>query len=304
LLIPFIFSLFSRKKDMQIGVVFPQTEFGSDPAALRDFTQAVEGMGYTHILAYDHVLGANPDRPGGWDGPYTFRDPFHEVFVLFSFMAAITTRLGFITGILILPQRETALVAKQAATLDVLSGGRFRLGIGVGWNPVEYTAMGQDFHRRGKRVEEQIEVLRRLWAEPLITYKGECHEIIDAGLKPLPLRRDIPIWFGGHADVVLRRAARLGDGWLPGYRTAQEAAPALEKLARFREEAGRPPEGLGLEPRVHWRYGGIDLLLERSEGWRQAGATHLAVNTMGCGFSTPDEHLAVLQEFAREAGLR
>ncbi|MBX7251491.1 MAG: LLM class F420-dependent oxidoreductase, partial [Candidatus Promineofilum sp.] len=201
---------------MHIGLVYPQTEYPADPAAVRDYAQTAEALGFSHILAYDHVLGANPDRPGGWTGPYTYQTPFMEPFVLFSHMAAVTTHLGFATGILILPQRETALVAKQAATLDVLCGGRLRLGIGTGWNEVEYVALGQDFHTRGRRQEEQIEVLRALWTQELVTFKGRWHDIPDAGLNPLPVQRPIPLWFGGHADVVLRRLARLGDGWMPG----------------------------------------------------------------------------------------
>jgi alkanesulfonate monooxygenase SsuD/methylene tetrahydromethanopterin reductase-like flavin-dependent oxidoreductase (luciferase family) len=126
---------------MNIGVVFPQTEIGNDPVAIRDYAQTVEGLGYTHVIAYDHVVGANPNRPGGWLGPYTFETPFHEPFVLFAFMASVTHKLGFAPGIIILPQRQTVLVAKQAATLDVLSGGRLRLGVGIGWNQVEYIAL-------------------------------------------------------------------------------------------------------------------------------------------------------------------
>ena len=169
---------------MKIGVVFPQTEIGNDPAAIRDYAQTAEGLGFTHVLAYDHVLGANPDRPGGWSGPYTYLTPFHEVFVLFSYLAGLTQRLELVTGILILPQRQTALVAKQAASLDVLSGGRLRLGVGLGWNEVEYTALNEDFHNRGKRIEEQVALLRRLWTEPLVDFKGQWHTIPDAGHQP------------------------------------------------------------------------------------------------------------------------
>jgi len=215
---------------MKFGVVYPQTEFGADPAAIRDFAQTAEGLGYNHIVAYDHVLGVNPDRPGGWRGPYTFQHQFMEPFVLFSFMAGITQRIGFTHGILILPQRQTALVAKQAATLDVLSGGRLRLGIGLGWNEIEYVSLGQDFHNRGKRIEEQVEVLRSLWSKPLVNFQGRWHTIPDAGINPLPLHRDIPIWFGGSADQVLQRAAHYGDGWMPNYRSPDDAHPSLRSL--------------------------------------------------------------------------
>jgi probable F420-dependent oxidoreductase len=282
---------------MQIGLVYPQTEYPADSAAIHDYAQAAEALGYSHVLAYDHVLGANPDRPGGWSGPYTYRNPFIEPFLLFTYMAAVTTRIGFIPGILILPQRETALVAKQAATLDVLCGGRLRLGVGVGWNEVEYVALGQDFHTRGRRQEEQIEVLRLLWTQELVTYKGHWHDIPDAGINPLPVQRPIPIWFGGHADAVLRRLARFGDGWLPGFRTAEAAAGHLETLDHYLVEAGRSRAAIGLEARLHWGGGDLDALGRTLEGWRAAGATHVSLNTMGAGFESPNEHLDAIRVF-------
>ena len=283
---------------MQTGLVYPQTEYPTDPAAVRDYAQTAEALGYTHVLAYDHVLGANPDRPGGWSGPYTHNDPFMEPFVLFTYMAAVTTRLGFIPGILILPQRETALVAKQAATLDVLCGGQLRLGVGTGWNEVEYVALSQDFNTRGKRQEEQLEVLRLLWTQELVTYQGRWHDIPDAGIIPLPVQRPIPLWFGGHADAVLRRAARLGDGWLPGFRTAEVASEHLDRLDAYLAEAGRDRAAFGLEPRLHWGNGDLDALGRALEGWRAAGATHISLNTMGAGFKTVGEHLAAIRLFA------
>ena len=190
---------------MKIGVVLPQTEIGNDPAAIKAYAEAVEGMGFTHILVFDHVLGANPERPGGWKGPYTYRHGFHEPFVLFGFLAAATRRVELVTGIIILPQRQTALVAKQAAAVDVLSGGRLRLGVGVGWNPVEFEALGEDFTTRGRRVEEQVEVMRALWTRELVTFKGAHHQISDAGLNPLPVQRPIPIWraFGIEGRMAL-----------------------------------------------------------------------------------------------------
>jgi probable F420-dependent oxidoreductase len=283
---------------MQTGLVYPQTEYPTDPAAVRDYAQTAEALGFTHVLAYDHVLGANPDRPGGWTGPYTHRDPFMEPFVLFTYMAAVTTRLGFIPGILILPQRETALVAKQAATLDVLCSGRLRLGVGTGWNEVEYVALSQEFSTRGRRQEEQLEVLRLLWTQELVTYKGRWHDIPDAGINPLPVQRPIPLWFGGHANVVLRRAARLGDGWLPGFRTAEAAREHLDRLDGYLAEAGRDRAAFGLEPRLHWGNGDLDALGRALEGWRAAGATHISLNTMGAGFRTAGEHLAAIRLFA------
>ena len=283
---------------MKIGVVFPQTEFGNDPAAIREYAQTAESLGYSHILAYDHVLGANPRRAGGWQGPYTYQDPFHEPFVLFGFMAGVTREIGFVTGILILPQRETALVAKQAACLDVLSHGRLRLGIGIGWNKVEYAALKQDFHTRGRRIEEQVALLRQLWTEPLVSFEGRWHTIPDAGLNPLPVQQPIPIWFGGHADAVLRRIAAMGDGWLPNYRTAEDAAPFLDLLDQYLAEAGRSREDIGLEARLHSRLGDRDTLLKRMSEWQDAGATHISLNTMGAGFQSPGEHIAAISEFA------
>lgn len=290
-------------KSMKIGAVFPQTEFGSDPSAIKDYAQTIEGMGLTHVLAYDHVLGADPNRPGGWNGPYTHQNPFHEVFTLFSYMAALTSRLEFTTGILILPQRQTALVAKQAAELDILSGGRLRLGIGTGWNPVEYEALGERFDNRGKRSEEQITVLRLLWTQPLVTFKGRWHTIEAAGINPLPVQQPIPVWLGGYVDAVLDRVARIGDGWLPGYRTAAEAAATLERLDKLLEAAGRSRANFGLEPRMGYGDGDEKRWVSTMQGWQQVGATHLSLNTMGCGFTSPAEHLAALRRMAEALGI-
>jgi probable F420-dependent oxidoreductase len=284
---------------MKIGVVFPQTEFGNDPIAIRDYAQTAEGLGFTHVLAYDHVLGANPDRPGGWKGPYTYQTPFHEPFLLFSYMAAVTTTLSFIPGVIILPQRETALVAKQAAALDVLSNGRLRLGVGIGWNEVEYVALNQNFHTRGKRLEEQVEVMRLLWTQPLVTYMGRWHAIPDAGLNPLPIQQPIPLWFGGHADTALERIARIGDGWLPQYRSAADAQPALDKLDAHLAANGRSRANFGLEPRLSYGDGNPDTWHQIMEGWQAAGATHLSLNTMGKGFEGAAEHIAAVRTFAQ-----
>jgi probable F420-dependent oxidoreductase len=285
---------------MRIGAVYPQTEFSNDPATIRDYAQAVEAMGYTHVLAYDHVLGANPNRPGGWRGPYTDQTPFQEPFVLFSFMAAVTSKLEFATGIIILPQRQTALVAKQAATLDVLSGGRLRLGIGIGWNEVEYTALNEDFHTRGRRLAEQVELLNALWTEPLVNFEGKWHTIPDAGLNPMPVQQPIPIWFGGHADAMLRRCAKWGAGWMPNTRTVELAAPSLAALDAYLAAEGRSRADFGLEPRVGYGKGDEEEWRTLIDGWQGAGATHLTVNTMGCGFTQPDQHIAALRHFAEK----
>jgi probable F420-dependent oxidoreductase len=283
---------------MKIGVVFPQTEIGSDPAAIRDYAQTAEGLGYTHLLAYDHVLGANPDRPGGWSGPYTFRTPFHEVFVLFGYLAGITQRLELASGIIILPQRQTALVAKQAASLDVLSGGRLRLGVGLGWNPVEYTSLNENFHNRGKRMEEQVALMRRLWDEPLVDFHGKWHTIPDAGLNPLPVQRPIPVWFGGEAEPALRRMARLADGWMTNHRSAAAAQANLDLLDRFLEEAGRARPAFGLEPRISYGDGNPHTWEASLKAWQAVGATHLSFNTMGSGFTSPEDHIQGIRKFA------
>jgi probable F420-dependent oxidoreductase len=283
---------------MKVGVVFPQTEFGNDPLAIRDYAQAAEALGYSHIVAYDHVLGAGPGHRPRFEGPYTHEDPFHEPFVLFSFLSGLTTTIEFATCILILPQRQTALVAKQAATLDVLSRGRFRLGVGIGWNWVEYEALGQSFRIRGRRIEEQVALLRQLWGQPLVNFTGRWDRVPDAGLNPLPRQQPIPIWFGGHADAVLRRVATLGDGWMPDYRSAAEAQPSLDKISEYLAEAGRPWRDIGLEPRLWYGQGEPAEWYKMMDGWRAVGATHLSLNTMRCGFETPDTHLAALKMFA------
>ncbi|MCB8967861.1 MAG: LLM class F420-dependent oxidoreductase [Ardenticatenaceae bacterium] len=285
---------------MKIGVVFPQIEFGNDPAAIRDYTQTAEELGYSHILAYDHILGANPNRPGGWKGPYTYQNPFHEPFVLFSYMAALTKNIEFATGIIILPQRETAVVAKQAATLDVLSNGRFRLGVGIGWNEVEYIALNQNFKTRGKRIEEQVEVLQQLWQNELITYEGRWHTIPDAGLNPLPVQRPIPVWFGGHADAVLHRVARMGNGWLPNYNNAARAKPEIDKLAEYLAQNGRSLADIGIEFRVSYEQANPALWQQAIDEWQAVGATHMTVNTMYLGFNTPQQHIAAITHFAQQ----
>jgi probable F420-dependent oxidoreductase len=282
---------------MQIGLVYPQTELGDDPVVVRDYAQAAEALGFSHILTYEHVLGANPNRPGGWNGPYTYQDPFLDPFVLFAYMAGVTQTLTFATGILILPQRETAVVAKQVATLMALSNGRFRFGVGVGWNEVEYVALNQNFHTRGRRMEEQLEVLDRLWNEELVTYAGEWHTIPDAGLNPRPVQ-PVPVWFGGHADVVLRRLARWGAGWFPGYRRAADAQPLLDKLDGYLAEYGRSRADVGIEWRLHW-VDGAHSWESTMTGW-QGIASHMSLNTMNAGLSTPEEHMQAMRLFAAE----
>ena len=280
---------------MQIGVTFPQTEIGKDPVVIRDYAQAAEGLGYSHIVAFDHVLGADPTHRPGWQG-YTHRSMFHEPFVLFGYFAALT-RLEMVPAVIILPQRQTVLVAKQAAEVDVLTGGKLRLGVGVGWNPVEYEALGMNFHTRGRMVEEQIEVMRLLWNQEIVNYKGKFHTIIEAGLNPLPVRRSIPIWMGGRADVLLRRTARLGDGWLPQGRPDAQMRETVERLRSYIREAGRDPSAVGIEARMNASDGDLDEWIRQTEGWRNLGATHISINTMGAGFKSPDEHIEAMRRY-------
>jgi probable F420-dependent oxidoreductase len=288
---------------MKIGVVFPQTEIGQDPAAIRDYAQAVESMGYTHMLAFDSVVGANPDRPGGWDSPYTYQHAFHEPFALFAFCAAVTRRIELVTGVLILPQRQTTLVAKQAAEVDVLSGGRLRLGIGVGWNPVEFEALGENIHTRGKRIEEQLEVMRLLWTRELVAYEGQWHRVPDAGIKPLPVQQPIPVWMGGESEVVLRRAARLADGWitLQTFRPGPAAQHTVDRLHGLVREAGRDPVTFGIEGRVALAQVPPQERAKEMAAWRaMRGITHLCVNTMGLGLPSPEEHVRTLERFKND----
>jgi probable F420-dependent oxidoreductase len=285
---------------MKFGVIFPQTEIGADPSGVRDFAQAAESLGYDHIIPYDHVVGANPASRPGWNAPYTHKDMFHEPFVLFGYLAAVTKKIGLTSGVVILPQRQTVLVAKQAAAADVLSGGRLRLGVGIGWNPVEYEALGADFKNRGARSEEQIEVLRALWTKELVTFKGRWHTITDAGINPLPVQRPIPIWFGGGAEPVLRRVGRLADGWFPLAEPGDRVRSMIERIRSYAKEAGRDPSAIGIEGRVSVADGSREKWLQAISQWKELGATHVSVNTMKAGFSTPSAHIDAIRRF-REA---
>lgn len=283
-------------------MIFPQTDIGSDPAVIRAWAAAVEELGYRHVLAYDHVLGADPPQHPGWSGPYDVDSAFHEPFVLYGYLAAIT-ELELVTGVIILPQRQTALVAKQAAQVDLLTSGRFRLGIGLGWNAVEYEALGKDFTDRGRRVAEQVALLRRLWTEKAVTFRGRSETVTAAGLLPLPVQRPIPIWFGvGSAPRALRRVGRLADGWFPHGRPGPRLDEAVAVVHKAAEDAGRDPATLGMEGRVGLTRG-VDDAVERIGAWRAVGATHLSVSTMDIGLVGVDGHIAALAEVAGAIGL-
>jgi probable F420-dependent oxidoreductase len=282
---------------MHIGVTFPQTEITADPMAVRDYAQAADGLSYSHILAYDHVLGADITARPDWRGPYNHRTLFHEPFVLFAYLAGITQRIEFVTGVIILPQRQTALVAKQAAEVDVLSGGRLRLGIGVGWNEVEYQALNENFADRGRRSEEQIAVLRALFTEDSVTFHGRWHHIEAAGINPLPVQRPIPIWLGGGADATMRRIAKIGDGWFPQLPPNDQGKIAIERLHTYAREAGRDPAAIGIEARINVGQGKPEDWLQAVEAWKSLGATHLAINTMGAGLASPQAHIDAIRRF-------
>ena len=298
---------------MQVGVVFPQTEIGADPGAIREYVQAVEDLGYSHIFIADHVLGADPrHHPEIQPVPYTHESLIHEPLTLMGYMAAITRTIGLATGVLILPQRQTVLVAKQAAEVDVLSGGRVRLGVGLGWNPVEYEALGEDFHNRGRRIEEQIDVLRALWTEGVVDYHGRWHQITHAGLNPLPVQRPIPIWIAAGSgpkpipsDRAMRRIVRLGDGWCPMFRPGDASREAITRLNQLSVEAGRDPASLPIEGRVWLANQTPEGWAGQVRAWEELGVTRLVVDTrMGRTFSHRrlSDHLRGIQEFKEVVG--
>ena len=281
-----------------LGASFPQTEIGTDPAAIREWAVAVEGMGFAYVLALDHVLGARPGHPAlaGTRFDFTSESLVHEPFVLFGYLAALTRRVELVSGILILPQRQTALVAKQAAEVDVLSGGRLRLGVGLGWNRVEFEALGEDFHNRGRRVEEQVEVLRLLWTEEVVTYRGRWHTIDDAGILPRPVQRLVPIWFGGEDDRAVERAGRIGDGWIALGQPDAENARRAALLREAAQRAGRDPAALQIVSSIGLRDNTTpDDWRREAEAWQRLGATHITVNTLHAGYPTVTAHLEALQ---------
>jgi len=299
---------------MRIGAVFPQTEFGADRSAIRDYAQTAEELGYDHILAFDHVLGAGLKTRPDWTNPYSENDTYHEIMVLFGFIAGCTEKIEVTSGVLILPQRQTALVAKQTAALDVLLGpDRLRLGVGLGWNDVEYGCLNEDFSNRGQRIDEQIEVLRELFKEQAITYNGKWHSINDAGINPLPYNRSIPIWIGAFSEPAIKRAAKLADGWFPiGSSVDGVGEAALEMMRTALEAEGRDPATMGTEGFV--MFGDGDMALGSQQGrvcearnpddwareveaWDRLGATHISVNTMNGGCKTERDHIKALEAF-------
>ena len=284
---------------MKIGVVYPQIELRGDPEAVRRFGLAAEELGYDHLLAYDHVVGADHDREPKLWGPYTEEHPFHDPFVMFAYLAGITERLGLVTGVLILPQRQTVLVAKQCADLDLLSGGRLRLGVGVGWNYVEYDALGQDFASRGKRADEQIGYLRRLWSEPLVSFEGQFDRIDRGNVLPRP-RRQIPIWVGGFGPAAFRRGSQLGDGFIFAG-ALDRCLDGWKQVQAGLAEAGRSVEGFGADL-ITTGSKTLEATVEAAERWRDAGGTHLSVLSMGKGLDSIDAHVDFIHDVRDRLG--
>jgi probable F420-dependent oxidoreductase len=284
----------------QLGVVFPQTELGGDVAVLRTWATTVEELGFEHVMIYDHVVGADPAVHVGWAGAYDVDCPFHEPLVLFGYLAGITS-MELLTGVLVLPQRQTVLVAKQAAQVDILCSGRLRLGVGIGWNRVEYEALGIEFARRGKRLEEQVDLMRRLWSEPSVSFVGEMDRVTGAGLAPLPVQRPIPVWFGGNSAAAYRRAGRMGDGWIPDKMVPGALLAAARAVVDDgAREAGRDPAAVGMQGRV--RVSQLDpaertpeVVAEQFQGWHDAGATHVAIDLTGAKMASMDEQLRFLE---------
>jgi probable F420-dependent oxidoreductase len=280
---------------MKIGAIFPQLDLGADVGAIREYGQSVDEMGFDHLLAFDHVVGADPDVHVGWSGFYDVRSTFHEPFVLFGFLAGICPSLEFATGIVILPQRQTVLVAKQAAEVDILSDGRFRLGVGIGWNAVEYEALGERFTNRGRRIEEQIELLRRLWTEPSLTFEGEYDRVTGAGIAPLPVQQPIPLWMGGGAGRALERVGRLADGWFSNAKPGPELDESIATIRDAARAAGRAPTEIGIEGRVAVGDGDQDRIVNEFEEWESLGASHVSFNTMGANLADVGAHIRALQ---------
>jgi probable F420-dependent oxidoreductase len=287
---------------MQIGAVYPQTELPADPGAVRAYVEAVEGLGYRHILAYDHVVGADPAAYPGWSGPYDIDTTFHEPLVFFGFLAGLSA-LELVTGVIIAPQRQTTLLAKQAAEVDILTEGRFRLGLGIGWNRVEYEALGQDFATRGQREEEQVALLRAFWTERSVSHQGRFDKVTGAGLAPRPVQRPIPIWLGGQSGPAYRRIGRLADGWFPQVQPGPDLDRARAVIAQAALGAGREPSALGMEGRVGLGPVGADAVVEQVHRWEEVGATHVSVNTMGAGLAGVGGHQKALSVIAEGLGL-
>lgn len=286
---------------MQYGAVFPHNEIGTDPGAIKAYAQGIEALGATHLLIYDHVLGADPDRAGGWQGAYDKDVAFHEPFTTFAYLAGVTETLEFITTVLILPQRQTVLVAKQAAEVAVLSNNRLRLGIGTGWNDIEYEGLNENFSNRGRRQAEQVDLMRKLWSEDSLTYQGEYHTITGASINPRP-SQPIPVWFGGSAAPLLKRCGELGDGWIPLMGANDNARHCIETIRRHREALGLVWDDFGIQAQAQYHGGTPERWARHAEKWRKMGATHLAIATHNAGSTDAEGHVERVAEYLEAVG--
>jgi probable F420-dependent oxidoreductase len=279
---------------MRLNAFFPTRDIGSDPAKIRDWAQAAEGLGYAHIEVADHVFGAA--ARDGFKPLYNETDAFHETLTTLAFLAAATRTIGLSSGVLILPQRQTGVVAKQAAEIDILSGGRLRLGVGVGWNHVEYESLAADWNTRGAREAEQVELLRRLWTEKLVTFSGRFHQLREVSIVPPPIQRPIPIWFGGSSDAVVKRAARLGDGWMPIMAPDDQAAAKLAALKEHLKAFGRDPAVFGLEGWLRMGEPDPKIWAAAADGWRRLGAQMVMLYPM-YRMTAFDQQIETLRRF-------
>lgn len=285
---------------MNLGVVLPTVELGPDPVVIREYAQAAQALGFTHLVIQDHVLGVDPGVHKGWSRPYTNKTLTPDPFIQIAFLSTAVPGMEMVTGVVVLTQRQTVLVAKQAAEVDIMTGGRFRLGVGIGWNNVEYQALGEDFTTRGVRSEEQVELMRTLWTQPSITFNGKWHQVDAAGINPLPVQRPIPIWFGGASDAVLKRTARIGDGWItsPQVQTYQENRAMLDRLYGFAEEVGRDPASIGIEGRIEL----VDHptehdVLRAYREWGAMGVEIVTLSTRAAGLDSPRQQLDALKKY-------
>ncbi len=293
---------------MKIGAVFPQTEISSDPFVIKDYAQAVEALGFNHLLAYDHVVGQDTTNLPDWNMPYNHESSFQEPLMLFSYLAGVTSELSFMTAVIILPQRQTALVAKQAAILDIYCDGRLRLGVGLGWNKIEYEALNEKFENRAKRMDEQIEFLRKCWTEESFNYESPFHKMNDGGIKPLPSQRPIPVWVGGFSEAAMKRAARISDGWLPYAISALDAESTLRTFRAMVTAEGRAVESVPVENIIFMGTAlgdpvrSVEAAIEDAKLWKSAGIDYVSLDTMGAGYGSIKEHLAALETFINAVG--
>ena len=285
---------------MNLGVVLPTVELGSDPAIIREYAQTAQELGYTHLVIQDHVLGVDPAVHVGWTRPYTYKTLTPDPFIQSAFLSSAVPGMELVTGVVVITQRQTVLVAKQAAEVDILTGGNFRLGVGLGWNKVEYDALGEDFTNRGVRSEEQVELMRALWTQQSVTFDGKWHHIDAAGINPMPVQRPIPVWFGGASDAVLKRTARMGDGWItsPQVQTYEANRAMLDRLYSFAEEVDRDPASIGIEGRIELVDHPTDQdVIASHKEWKGMGVEIVTLSTRAVGLDSPRQQMDALKKY-------